>query len=482
MNRVPVDYCNGHTPFEKQMLFCAVDDREVMFGGAAGGGKSDALLMAALMYIDQPHYRALILRRRGTDLRKSGAILDRANSWWMRMSGCHWKGSENKWVFPSGATIQFGSMNNEVDKHSFDGGEYHYVAFDELGEFTAHQYLWMFSRLRKTIGDPIPLRMRGATNPGGPSHHFLRDRFMTMEYARKFLTNDCEPAFVRNIHHRTSTGKIVESRRWFIPSKVRDNFALEADEYEAGLSELDPVAKARLMSGDWLVMSQGRFKPEWFSNRYRHPSEYPLLEGKYELWKNDKPWKTFDPEKCTRFMTIDPAGTAKERSAEEKGRAEPSWSVIATWDLTRDHGFLILRDIVRVQEEFPDVIQLIKDTWKQQAKASGRKPSIYIERDGIGKPYYQLLSSQGIPVQSLKTEGRDKLQRSVTATQDADAGRIWLPDTRPWLDNLEAELFTWTGLEGEVADQIDCMSYASILKAENRVGTVVLQGGSLVGG
>lgn len=480
MNRVPVDYCNGHMPFEKQMLFCAVDDLEVMFGGAAGGGKSDALLMAGLMYHDQPHYRSLILRRRGTDLVKSGAILDRANSWFSRMSGCHWRGGEKKWIFPSGATMQFGSMNNEIDKHSFDGSEFHYIGFDELGEFTPTQYLWMFSRLRKIMDDPIPLRMRGATNPGGVSHHFLRDRFMTMEYARAFLAGECEPAEVRDIRHHTSTGKLIKSKRWFIPSKVRDNKALDADAYEASLSELDAVDRARLMSGDWLIMSNGRFKPEWFNNRYRHPDEYPLLEGKYELWKNGKPWKTFDPNKCTRFMTIDPAGTAKERSAEERGRSEPSWSVINTWDLTREHGFLILRDVVRVQEEFPEVMHLIKQTWNKQAKKNGRKPQIYIERDGIGKPYYQLLAKEGVPVQALKTEGRDKLQRSVAASQDAEAGRIWLPDTIPWLDNLEAELFVWTGLDGEVADQIDTMSYASILKADGRVGAVVIAGGSIL--
>lgn len=442
-----------------------------MFGGAAGGGKSDALLMAAVQYIDFPHYRGLILRRHSVDLTKSGNILDRANGWFAR-AGCHWRGSEKKWIFPSGATIQFGHMNNETDKHQYDGGEYHFIAFDEVKEFSASQYVWMFSRLRKTGNDPIPLRMRSATNPGGVSHHFLRDRFMSMEYARAFLEDRAPEAYVRDVRRKVG-GKTINLKRWFIPSKVRDNPALNADQYEASLMELDPVSRARLLDGNWLITSAGRFKPEWFLNRYRHPNEFPLLEGKYELLRGGDPWKTFDPvTETTRYMTIDPAGTQIEREAEDKGRSEPSHSVISTWELTHEYGFIIWRDVVRVQKEFPEVLELIIQTWEKQGR-----PIMMIEYDGIGRPYYQELLKRGIPIGAVKTEGRDKLERAAFAANEANEGRIWLPEYAPWLEDLEAELFVWTGLKGEVADQIDTLSYAAICKNDGLIGQIILQGG-----
>lgn len=445
-----------------------------MFGGAAGGGKSDFLLMAFLALIHKPHYRGLILRRRSVDLRRSDAILDRALSWWSNPRlGIKYYAQDRKFIFPSGATCEFGHINNENDKLNYQGGSWHFIAFDELTQFTGSQYLYLFSRLRRTLDkgeEPLPLRVRSASNPGGPSHYFVRDRFMTLDFARQFLNGSAEPAFVRHVRNSLSDGSIEESVREFIPSKSSDNFALDVRTYELSLSNLDVVEREQLMGGNWLIAASGRFRPEWFG-RFIHPD---YLEGDfYQVLRpgaSNERWLVAHPRDCSRFMTIDPAGTEAEREAEAAGRKEPSWSVISTWDNWNERNFLFWRDIVRVQVEFPDFVELIVETWNKQGR-----PIVIIEVDGIGKSYYQVLSRRGLPVQAIHSEGKGKLERSVFAQNEAKERRVFIPDFAPWLADLEAELFQWTGLRAEVADQIDTFSHAAKAKKDGMIGANVIQ-------
>src|SRR5882757_1647282 len=106
-------------PTERQKLFLSLsDEREVFYGGAAAGGKSSALLMAALEYVDVPDYAALLLRRTYADLSKPGALLDRAAQWF-RGKGARWNDQKKQWTFPSGAKITFGYLESETDKYNY---------------------------------------------------------------------------------------------------------------------------------------------------------------------------------------------------------------------------------------------------------------------------------------------------------------------------------------------------------------------------
>lgn len=473
--QIDLAYTRGHAPWPRQLYALNSDAFELMFGGAAGGGKSDYLLMAFLQFAHKPQYRGLILRRKAVDLKRSDAILDRALSWWQPYSrtGIQYAAGDRKFIFPSGATCEFGHIQNESDKLNYQGGSWHYIAFDELTQFTGTQYLYLFSRLRRVLDpgeEPLPLRVRSASNPGGPSHYFVRDRFMSLDYAKAFLHNKAAPSFLRNTRMALDDGSIVEQDREFIPSKSADNFALDVSSYQMNLMNLDPVERARLMGGDWLVAQAGRFQPEWFG-RFQHPD---YLEGDYyQLWRHgstNERWIVIHPNECTRFMTIDPAGTEAEREAEEAGRKEPSWSVISTWDLSHERQFLMWRDIQRVQREFPDVIELIVSTWQDQGR-----PMVIIEVDGIGKAYYQTLQRRGVNVIPIGSEGKGKLERSVHAQNEAKGQRVWIPDFAPWLSLLEAELFQWTGLKSEVADQIDTFSHAAKAKIDGVIGASTIQ-------
>jgi PBSX family phage terminase large subunit len=203
---------------------------EVLYGGAAGGGKSDWLLMEALKYVSMPGYAAILFRRTYTDLSLPGALMDRAEEW-LGGSNAKWSDKEKTWHFPSGATLSFGYLENYRDHYRYQGPEFQFVGFDELTQFTERQYRYLFSRLRRLAGVQIPIRMRAASNPGGIGHEWVKNRF---------------PILTPNT-----------PKRVFIPARVDDNPHLDKEAYIASLGELDDVERARLLAGDWTIQSEG---------------------------------------------------------------------------------------------------------------------------------------------------------------------------------------------------------------------------------
>lgn len=197
---------------------------EIMYGGAAGGGKSEAMLMAAAQYVEVPGYNALILRRTYPQLAQAGGLIPRSHEWW-HGCGAHWNGGEKTWTFPSGATVAFGHLQHELTKYDYQSGEYAFIGFEELTQFTETQYLYLFSRRRKLIGAPYPVRVRSTTNPGGVGHKWVKARFIDS----------------------------TERTRRFIPALLEDNPHLDIEEYAAALENLDPVTRAQLRNGDWQV-------------------------------------------------------------------------------------------------------------------------------------------------------------------------------------------------------------------------------------
>lgn len=193
-----------HKPYGKQRLFLDLDCLEAFFGGAAGGGKSDTLLMAALEYVHQPNYAALILRRDFARLSLPGSIMDRAKSWLFKFSdqGVTWNEQRKMFRFPNGASLQFGYIDSLDDRFRYASSEFQFIGWDELTEFPlptagdngqqadGNPYLFMFSRLRKTRDNPIPLRVRSASNPGGEGHAFVKHRFIPQE-AEIDMWNGC---------------------------------------------------------------------------------------------------------------------------------------------------------------------------------------------------------------------------------------------------------------------------------------------------
>jgi hypothetical protein len=228
-------------PTIKQARFLLRTEKEGLFGGQAGGGKSSTLLMAALQYVSEPKYSALILRRTYADLSLPGAIMDRAREW-LQNTDAKWNEQTKTWKFPSGATLTFGYLEHENDKYRYQGAEFQFIAFDELTQFSETQYSYLFSRLRRLENSTIPLRIRAASNPGGLGHEWVKARFIT-----------------------PSTEEMLANDRFFIPASLQDNPFIDQTAYNESLEALDPVTKAQLKNGDWDIIANGNmFKREWF--------------------------------------------------------------------------------------------------------------------------------------------------------------------------------------------------------------------------
>ena len=215
--------------------------RDAFYGGAAGGGKSDALLMAALQYVDVKGYNALLLRDTYTNLTKAEGLLDRTHSWlqpWVKKGDIRWNGDTKTFHFVQyGSSIEFGYLDKPRDHFNYQGAAYQYVGIDEVANIRKHQALYLFSRMRRLKGLQVPIRFRCASNPPQFEQiargQWVKERYVDPKTRRK--------------------GAI------FIPARQKDNPSLDIDEYNEMLAELDPITRRQLKYGDWDIMAGDRF-------------------------------------------------------------------------------------------------------------------------------------------------------------------------------------------------------------------------------
>jgi predicted phage terminase large subunit-like protein len=225
-----------HQPSAKQYRFLMLPDKEAFYGGAAGGGKSDALLMGAIMFCQLPDYSAILIRKTLQDLSLSSGLIPRSKRW---LKGkARWDGQSHVWRFRSGATITFGYLDSVDDHFRYQSTEFQYVGFDEVTHIPENQSRYLFSRLRRLSSQThIPLRLRGAGNPEGRYAQYVKSRYV-----------DDETAVAP-----------------FVPARIKDNPGLDKESYIDSLSKLDAVTRERLQNGNWEILDQGQmFQPEWF--------------------------------------------------------------------------------------------------------------------------------------------------------------------------------------------------------------------------
>ena len=112
---------------------------DMLYGGAAGGGKSEFLLMAASQFADHPDSHALLLRKTYADLIRPDALLDRARKWWEHRPELDYRHVEKKFEFESGATVEFGHLQNSGSQYQYQGGAYTFIGIDEASQIPREQ-------------------------------------------------------------------------------------------------------------------------------------------------------------------------------------------------------------------------------------------------------------------------------------------------------------------------------------------------------
>ena len=227
---------------EKQKLFIDATESEVLFGGAAGGGKSYGQMVDTLLFaLKYPGSKQLVLRRTFAELDKS---LIRLSLSIFPIKLYSFNSSSHTGKFINGSCVDFGYCATENDVYQYQSAEYDVIRFDELTHFTEAQYVYLISRVRGA--NAFPKQIKSSTNPGGIGHGWVKRRFVDVsEAGKRFIGED-------------------GMDRVFIPSLLADNrFLSEGDpKYRERLLALPERERKALLYGDWNIF-EGQYFTEW---------------------------------------------------------------------------------------------------------------------------------------------------------------------------------------------------------------------------
>lgn len=330
------------TPRQKDFIYAK--SGEVLFGGAAGGGKSYGQIVDALLFaLKYPRSKQLILRRTLPELEKS--LVRTALELYPRELFTY-KASRHEGVFKNGSVIDFGYCDSENDVYRYQSAEYDTIRFDELTHFTERMYVYLISRVRGT--NAYPKQVKSSTNPGGIGHAWVKSRFIDT-----------------GVPDEEHLGRI------FIPSRVTDNtFLMKADPgYVKRLEKLSKKDREALLYGNWDIFD-GQYFTEW--NRDVHvvsPFEIP------------KDWR--------RYFVMDYG----------LDMLAGYWIAMDIWGRA-----YVYREIYESGLIISEAARKIREATNEKIHSYIAPPDLWNRRQDTGKSAAQIFAENGVPVTAARNQ------------------------------------------------------------------------------
>jgi len=379
-----VAFCPQPGP-QTAALACPVAD--LLFGGARGGGKTHFLLGDWLKH--QALYGAAA---KGILLRRTYAELDEVQAQAQEMfpaAGAVYRAGRQEWQFPSGARLKLRYLGRDADAQHYQGHSYTWIAVDEAGNFASPDPI---DKLRATLRSKtgVPAMLRLTANPGGPGHGWLKKRYV-----------DPAPPMVPHFDPLTGTQRV------FIPSLLTDNALLMRNDptYAQRIRASGPAwLVAAWLNGDWNASPDGGIVlSQWFRRYLRVPPEAHMVVHSWDTAQ--KSAQINDP------------------------------SCLTSWRVGHGAPGAYLAEVFTKRLEYPALRKAVMD-WA----ARDRPNAILIEDKASGTSLIQdLRGSTTLPIIPVEPEG-DKATRMFGETGAFEAGRVFFPESAPWLLDYELEL------------------------------------------
>lgn len=452
----------------KQALFGEIDADVIIFGGAAGAGKTRALLTDFVRqeYIDNPDYRAVMFRRTYPEFTQAGGLVDESRKIYYPIKGTFIEKPSLEWRFPSGARVSFRHLQHEKTVHIYQGSQITRIGFDELTHFTQEQFFYLLSRNRSVSG--IKPAVRATCNPDADSwvasfiswwinpkdgyaieersgivRYFIRqgdtvywadnkqeliDKFSLKDKLFEMIPNDIQKKFLLNEEISIKPEDLIKSFT-FIPATIFDNRELIKvnPTYLANLYSLHQVERERLLRGNWKIKYEAGtvFDRTWFEILDKIPDDWKLI-GKVRFW--------------------DLAATAKENA--ENYHCYTSGTLVYKYqrikntlpDSTEIKEFTyVIADNICEQKKVGEVELMLKNT----AELDGKTVAVRWEQEGgsSGKFVENTITNvirENHPNHNIKAiapQG-DKLTRALPVATAASRGQIFILRDGTWNTRL----------------------------------------------
>lgn len=433
-----------------QETFLSSDADIVIFGGAAGGGKTWALLMQPLKHMDNAQFGGVIFRRTSPQIRNQGGLWDESVQIYPLLNA-EPRQTVLEWRFPSGAKLKFAHLQYDLDVHDWQGAQVPFIGFDQLEHFSASQFWYMFSRNRSTCG--VHPYIRATVNPDADSWvadliawWIDQDTGYPIEersgVVRWFIRRDNELVWADTREDLTKDAPEEEPKSLtFIPAKLTDNTVLmEKDPgYLANLRALSFVDRERLLGGNWkIVATAGKiFNRAWFEIVDAVPA------GGQEV----------------RFWDL--AATEKKMLAKTSGANDPDFTAGNKMKVV--HGIYYVLDAIAEQIGPTEADNLIKNTASQDKKGCAVRWEIEGGASGVRDNLHLVQLLAGYDCAGVRPEG-DKIVRAKPFAAQAEAGNVKLLRgewNNRWLNHMHGqpelphddEMDAASGAFNELADE-----------------------------